>query len=413
MPDLTTRGQKIVDQIEDLATISDDPTGLTRTFCSPAMSRANSRVGHWMSEAGLTAQVDNIGNLRGKLSGTSEGKVFVMGSHLDTIINAGKFDGPLGVLMAVDAAWRIRSQGLELPFDLEVIGFSDEEGVRFHSTYLGSRVVAGCFHPEYLDLTDSNSISMRKAIENFGGSYHDLQLDRIPSDRLMGYFEVHIEQGPVLEQKNLPLGLVSSISGQHKVALSLEGSAGHAGNTPMIARQDALTGMAQIALEGEEYARKADGKLVVTMGKLEVYPGASNVIPSNTTGTLDIRSPEPEVVNRACLYLENRFGEIAKERSLQHRWKVVQQNIQVETNPELNSLLADAIAKSGFDTMELASGAGHDAVAFAESTSVAMLFVRCKDGLSHHPDEHVDREDIVAAIKVCDQFFDNMISKYS
>ena len=367
-----------------------------------------------MSEAGLIARVDNIGNLRGRLSGTNpDHKVFVMGSHLDTIINAGKFDGALGVLLAVDAANRIQSQGLELPFDLEVIGFSDEEGVRYHSTYLGSRVVAGCFHPEYLDLKDHNSISMRKAIESFGGTYQDLESDQIPSDRLMGYFEVHIEQGPVLEINNLPVGLVSSISGQHKVALILEGSAGHAGTTPMNVRQDALTGMAQIALDAEKYARESDGKLVATMGKLEVYPGASNVIPSNATGTLDIRSPDPEIVDQACLHLEKRFVEIAKQRHLSHQWKVVQQNIQVKTDPELCRLLGEAISKSGYQVMELSSGAGHDAVAFAESTSVGMLFVRCKDGLSHHPDEHVDTEDIVAAVKVCDRFLDNLIAQRS
>lgn len=412
MSDSQTRAQKIIDQIEAVSKISDDPTGITRTFCSPAMSRANSRVGQWMTEAGLIARVDNIGNLRGRLSGTDpEGQVFVVGSHLDTIINAGKFDGTLGVLLAVDAAHRIQSQGLELPFDLEVIGFSDEEGVRFHSTYLGSRVVAGCFHPEYLDLTDDNSISMRKAIENFGGIYQDLELDQIPSDKLMGYFEIHIEQGPVLEQNNLPVGLVSSISGQHKVALSLRGSAGHAGTTPMDSRQDALTGMAQIALEAERYARDSNGKLVVTMGKLEIYPGASNVIPGNAAATLDLRSPDPEVVDQACRDLEKRFAEIARKRHIKHHWKLIQKNIRVQTDPEYNRLLADAISESGFKVMELPSGAGHDAVALAESTGVAMLFVRCKGGLSHHPDEHVDIEDIMAAIKVCDRFFDKLIAR--
>jgi len=288
-----------------------------------------------------------------------------------------------------------------------------QEGVRFHSTYLGSRVVAGCFHEEYLDLTDDRFISMRKAIEGFGGSYLDLENDKIPADRLMGYFEVHIEQGPVLEQNNLPVGVVSSISGQHKVAVRLEGSSGHAGTTPMDSRQDALTGMAQLALEAEEYALKSKGNLVVTMGKLEVYPGASNVIPSNADGPLDIRSPDPATVAEACIYLEKRLAHIAKKRRLEHQWKVVQENIQVETDAHFKELLTEAISKSGYEVMELPSGAGHDAVAFAESTAVAMLFVRCKDGLSHHPDEHVDLEDIMAAIKVCDQFFDDLIAQKS
>ena len=404
----TERAALLLQRIDELAAFSETDDGLlTRTFGSDAMRRANALVGTWLERAGLPVHLDGIGNLRA--FPPRDGRpLLLVGSHLDSVREAGRFDGPLGVLVALDLAEQAAAGRYgALPFRLGVVGFSDEEGARFGTSYVGSDVLAGYpLDPARLALTDAHGITLSQAIRDFGGDPAALaaaRLDPVSEDGLVGYVEVHIEQGPVLEAQNLPVGIVSAIAGQSRFAFRFEGKAGHAGTTPMPLRRDALAGAAQFISKVETHAQQDDG-LVATVGQLEVRPGAGNVIPGAVTGSLDIRSPRDTQRLHACDDLHTYAGQIARSRGLTLDWQSVQTHAATPLDPALRALLADAVRAAGFPALELPSGAGHDAVALAPVMPAAMLFVRCRDGLSHHPLEHVALEDVAAALKVMDNF---------
>ena len=395
-------------RVEELAAISETTDGLTtRTFGSEAMRRANALAGGWMREAGLRVRVDGIGNLRGWQA--PDGRpLLVMGSHLDTVREAGRFDGPLGVLTALDCAERAVGGGYgELPFRIGVVGFSDEEGVRFGTSYLGSDVLAGnAPTAERLALTDADGVSVAQAVRDFGGDVDALAAEALDAEAeggLVGYVEVHLEQGPVLEAEGLPVGVVSAIAGQSRFAFRFEGQAGHAGTTPMGLRKDALAGAAEWIGVVEACALKEEG-LVATVGQLEVRPGAGNVIPGSAAGSLDVRSPRDEQRLAACERLRTVAGDIARRRGLRLDWREVQAHDATPCDAGLRARLAAAVEAAGCRARLLPSGAGHDAVALARRLPVAMLFVRCKDGLSHHPLESVAAEDVQIALNVMDKF---------
>ncbi len=405
----TDRAALLLRRIDELAAISETTDGLlTRTFGSDALRRANALVGSWLEGAGLHAHTDAIGNLRA--FPPRDGRpLLLLGSHLDSVREAGRFDGPLGVLAALDLAEQAAAGRYgALPFRLGVVGFSDEEGVRFGTSYLGSDVLAGHpFDAARLALTDAHGIPLAQAIRDFGGDPDSLAADRLDpaaEDGLLGYVEVHIEQGPVLESQNLPVGIVSAIAGQSRFAFRFEGRAGHAGTTPMPLRRDALTGAAQFITLVESYALAFEDGLVATVGQLDVRPGAGNVIPGSATGSLDVRSPDDAHRLKACGDLRHLAGEVAARRGLTLDWQPVQEHAATPLDPGLRALLADAVRAAGFPVLALPSGAGHDAVALAPAMPTAMLFVRCKDGLSHHPLENVAPEDVAAALKVMDNF---------
>ncbi|MCZ6521673.1 MAG: allantoate amidohydrolase [Bacteroidetes bacterium] len=407
MMPIDNRAARVRDQIEMLASVSEHHQYVQRTFCSLAAKLANDMVSGWMHAAGLKTRVDNMANLRGVLAGNNpQGRVFVMGSHLDTVIDAGKYDGPLGVLLAIDQAARLEAGSL--PFDLEVIGFSDEEGVRYHSSYLGSSVVAGCFDQEQLSLKDAKGVSMQQAVEKFGGDVTKLSKDQIPKDKFLGYFEAHIEQGPVLEEKNIPVGVVQTINSQERVEIKVQGVPGHAGTTPMMIRKDALAGAALMIAEVEQLAQKDHENMVATVGKVDVFPGASNVIPGNVSFTLDLRSPNYERLSTFSKKLQQIFSGITQKRGLTYSWNLIKTNKSTPCDDQLTQILSEAISQAGYPVQALTSGAGHDAVAISNLGPVALMFIRCKNGISHHPDEFVATEDIGAAIKVCDVFFDKL-----
>lgn len=406
----TVRAARLLRRADELAALSETDDGLlTRTFGSDALRRANALVGGWLETAGLRARTDGIGNLRA--FPPRDGRpLLLLGSHLDSVREAGRFDGPLGVLVAVDCAEQAAAGRYgALPFRLGVVGFSDEEGARFGTSYLGSDALAGRpFDPARLALTDARGITLAQAIRDFGGDPDTLAADRLDpasEDGLLGYVEVHIEQGPVLEARNLPVGIVSAIAGQSRFSFRFEGKAGHAGTTPMPLRRDALAGAAQFINLVEAYARAAAAGFVATVGQLEVRPGAGNVIPGAATGSLDIRSPRDAQRLEACEDLHIRLAApVAAERGLTLAWQPVQEHAATPLDPTLRALLADAVRAAGFPVLELPSGAGHDAVALAPIMPTAMLFVRCRDGLSHHPMEDVAPEDVAAALKVMDSF---------
>jgi allantoate deiminase len=375
-----------------LAQISDERGRLTRTFASPGMRHANKLVGSWMREAGLQVREDAAFNLLGRLPGMRPGaKTFLLGSHLDTVRDAGKYDGPLGVLTAIAAVQSLRERGVKLPFNLEVAGFSDEEGVRYQTTYLGSRALAGT-----LTAADLARIAEKQIVKARG-----------PRGEFLGYAEVHIEQGPVLEKNNLPVGIVNAIAGQSRLRAEFHGIAGHAGTVPMNLRHDALAGAAELILAAERCG------VLATVGKLEVAPSASNVIPGHAALSLDVRDQNDSRRLAAVRSLQTKASSIAKRRGLKLTWTPVQQTAAVQCDKTLTQIFSKCVAQRGLEVLKLPSGAGHDAVALAAICPVAMLFVRCKGGISHHPAESVRAADVAPAIGVLTDFIQILAARYA
>jgi allantoate deiminase len=390
----------VMERCELLGNISEEPGRLTRPFASQAMREANDIVSGWMRMAGMTTRFDEIGNLIGRYEGTGN-ETLVVGSHLDTVRDAGRYDGQLGVMVALACVQQLHDRGERLPYAIEVVAFADEEGLRFGTTFLGSSVYAGAFDESRLNLEDRNGVTLREAVRAFGGDPGALYGRR--NGDLLGYCEVHIEQGPVLEQEDLPVGVVTAINGQSRVRAGFIGKAGHAGTVPMEGRRDALCAAAEFVLEVESAAKAQPGS-VATVGEISALPGAVNVIPGEVEHSLDLRHPEDAARERLRDHLERRAREIAASRGCELRWQLRQETPAVPADPELSALLERAVEESGVSVHRLSSGAGHDAAQMAALTSVAMLFVRCQEGISHNPAESVRREDVGAAIEVMSRF---------
>jgi allantoate deiminase len=386
--------RKVLDRLDQLAAITDEPGVTTRTFLSPAMAGANELVGGWLKAQGGAVTVDDWGNLIGHFASAAPGaKTLLLGSHLDTVPNAGKYDGPLGVLVALAALETLTARGVCLPFHVDVLGFSDEEGTRFHSAYLGSGAIAGVLTETDLELRDAQGVAVREAVAKFRGVEKiALPAPRYRPNELLGYVEVHIEQGPVLQQKQCGLGVVDAIAAQTRLVYTIEGKASHAGTTPMLLRRDALAAAAEIILAVERIGLGTPG-LVATVGQLTVEPNASNVIPARVRLSVDIRHPERRIADDATVRLAAEADLIAPHRQVRISHELVQRTEGVRCDPRLIA--------------HLISGAGHDGVVLSRLTSIAMLFVRCKDGLSHHPDEYVQPADIAAAITSLARFLEN------
>lgn len=405
MEHYTARAARIMRRIEELAAISEDVQGITRTFGTPAFLQGSALVRSWMETSGLETRIDSIGNVRGRLvSRNPAAKTFVLASHIDTVVNAGKFDGPLGVLLGLDMLEHALEQQLELPFHIELIAFSDEEGVRFHTTYLGSKVIAGAFDPGLLTRQDANGLTLADAVSIMGGHLGHLTADAIAADDWLGYFEVHIEQGPVLWERQIPVALVTAIAGQQRVELTWRGMAGHAGTVPMDMRQDALAAAAEFVLTVEQFGQAHKHELVATVGKLEVRNAASNVIPGEVVCSLDLRSADASRLQVAYQELRTITETIAARRGLQLHWNLIQYTAPVACDAGLNNLLAQAITETGHEIVRLVSGAGHDAVPISAVAPATMLFVRCYKGISHNPLENVELADLAATLPVTDRF---------
>jgi allantoate deiminase len=416
-------------RLDELGRVSDDDGRLTRTFLSPAMERANALVGSWMREAGLTVREDETGNLIGRLEvetplrgvrGTrfsqkaadvSERhpypKTLLFGSHLDTVRNAGRFDGPLGVLLPIAALSELKSRGVALPFAVEVLGFSEEEAVRFAGAYIGSKAYTGQLSKQDLALKDARGDTLRTVIESHSGRPFALPKAAHRTKDLLGYVEVHIEQGPVLESKKLAVGVVSAIASQTRGRMMFQGKAGHAGTTPMNLRRDALAGAAEFILYVEDYA-KSRSPLVATVGTAQIPSAAANVIPGETVVSLDVRHPEDYPCGRAVSDLIKLAQQIAKKRGLRCEWEQTMQHAATPCSPALTGLLEASVKRVQKQSLQLVSGAGHDGVVMARLTPIAMLFVRCRDGLSHHPDEYVSPKDLAAALTVTVDFLERL-----
>ncbi|AHJ98251.1 amidase [Hymenobacter swuensis DY53] len=416
MPKTTylARAGRIMQRLEALAAISEDAEGVTRRFGTPAFVRGQQLVQGWAEAAGLHTRLDAIGNVRARLVSRRPGaRTFVLASHIDTVVNAGKFDGPLGVLLGLDLLENLADQGAELPFHLELIAFSDEEGVRFHTTYLGSKVVTGAFESGLLARKDADGITLAEAIATMGGDAARIPHDALPAADWLGYFEVHIEQGPVLWERNLPVALVTAIAGQQRVELTWRGMAGHAGTVPMTMRQDALAGAAEFVLAVEQFGRQHAPELVATVGKLDVRHAASNVIPGEVSCSLDLRSPDAARLTTAAQQVQALAQAIAGRRQLHLTWSPVQTTAPATCDAGLNQLLARAIAEAGHEVVPLVSGAGHDAVPVSRVAPATMLFVRCFKGISHNPLENVELPDLAAAVEVSARFLTLLVTHFT
>jgi allantoate deiminase len=396
--------QQVMERCDVLGAISEEPDRLTRRIATPAMRQAQDAVAAWMHAAGMRVHQDHIGNLIGRYAaGRSSAPTLLLGSHIDTVRDAGKYDGPLGVLVALACVERLRARGERLPFDVAVAAFTDEEGLRFRGAYLGSKVVAGALDPDALNLTDADGVTLAEAIRQHGGQPEALAADAWSGADLLGYCEVHIEQGPVLEAEGLPVGVVTAIQGQNRFTVGFAGAAGHAGTVPMDLRRDALCAAAELILAVETMARGTPG-MVATVGQLALEPGASNVIPGQVTLSLDLRHPGDAVRQEACRELRAWAETIATARRVALDWQTVADHPTVACAPRLAELLGQAVAAAGHPVRALPSGAGHDAVPLAGLTEVAMLFVRCAGGISHHPAEAVAAEDVAVAIQALERF---------
>ncbi|WP_065751301.1 allantoate amidohydrolase [Bradyrhizobium paxllaeri] len=405
-------GDELVSRINQLGAISEAGDNLTRIFLSPEHRTAADLILSWMRDAGMAAHLDAIGNVCGRYEGDRPGlSCLMLGSHYDTVRDAGKWDGPLGVITAIACVADLNRRGVRLPFAIEVVGFADEEGVRFTSTLLGSRAIAGTFEESVLDTRDATGLTMREAMVQFGLDPGRIGAAARKRSELHAYAELHIEQGPVLEQQNLPVGAVTAISGATRLAAHLSGMAGHAGTVPMALRRDALAGAAECIVAVEQFCKADSTGLVGTVGVINAMPGATNVIPGRVSFALDIRAPADRHRKQAVAEIVRQIEAITKRRELSLQIDVTHENRTVPCAPWLKAQMAEAVAAEGFGAFELPSGAGHDGMAMIDISDVAMLFVRCRGGISHNPAEHVEPADADAGARVLLRFVENFRPK--
>ena len=384
-----------------LAKLSEDRSATTRTFLSKPMREVHTALAAWMARAGMTVRVDAIGNIRGVYPPVlsrvplAAAPRFYIGSHLDTVPNAGAFDGILGTVLAIALVELLGEK--RFPFAIEVIGFSDEEGVRFGEPFLGSRALAGTFDMALLERMDESGRSLRDAIRQFG-----LEPNRIPDAtapaNALGYLEFHIEQGPVLENLNLPLAVVDVISGQTRAELTFTGAAGHAGTTPMKIRKDALACAAAWIMEVEREALTTAG-LVATVGRISVEPDAGNVVPGRAVVSLDVRHPADRTRKTCAERLFQAADDIATHRGVKMTCEPRLDQPSVAMDPGITAMLERALEQTGAPAHRMSSGAGHDAMILAPKMPAGMLFLRCEGGISHHPAENVREDDVAAALE--------------
>ena len=383
-----------------LSAITAEPGRLTRLYLTPEHRRAADLVAAWMRGAGLTVREDALATVRGRLepaNGTP--RTLILGSHIDTVIDAGRFDGALGVVAAIVAVDALRRGGADLPFAVEVCAFGDEEGVRFPTTLIGSSALAGILDPADLDRTDADGVTVRAALAAYGCDLHAVAAARIAPEDAVGYLEVHIEQGPVLEREGLPLGVVTAIAGATRAVVTVTGDAGHAGTVPMGLRRDALAAASELVLAVERIGRAgAADELVATVGRLSVRPGAVNVVPGAVELSLDVRAASDAPRGAAMAAISAAAAEIAARRGVGIEITVTHDRDTAPCTPAIVDGLADAVASLGLPPRRLMSGAGHDGQAMAMLTGIGMLFVRCRGGVSHNPAEYASPEDIGLAV---------------
>jgi len=388
-------GARAEAMVNTLGAISAEPNRLVRLFLTPEHRRAADQVAAWMRGAGLDISEDALGTVRGRLDGP---KRLLIGSHIDTVIDAGKYDGNFGVIAGILAAEHFARAGTRLSFGVDVLAFGDEEGSRFPVTLTSSKACAGIFRAETLQLADRDGVTFAKAIKAYGKSPDAIPHAAYKAGEAAAYVEVHIEQGPVLEARHQPLGVVTAINGAAHLRVEFIGEAGHAGTVPMSMRRDALAGAAEAMLLGERLARENSGEVVATVGHVAVAPGATNVIPGNVTIIFDIRAGSETTRATLMETLKDGLREIAERRHLGLTVMTPRQVGTTPCHPAIQDQLAEAIRALGAEPLRLGSGAGHDGQAMASLCPIGMLFVRCRGGISHNPLEYASPRDLGFAV---------------
>ncbi|WP_431625399.1 allantoate amidohydrolase [Enterobacter chuandaensis] len=397
---MSPAAERVMARADALAAISETPDALTRVYLSTQHLQANQLVGQWMRQAGMTVWQDSVGNICGRYEGAQEGaQAVLLGSHLDTVRNAGRYDGMLGVLTAIEVVDSLHQQGVHLAQAIEIVGFGDEEGTRFGITLLGSRGLTGTWPQGWLERCDASGISVAQAMVQAGLDPARVALAARHQDDFSACLELHIEQGPCLEQEGLALGVVEAINGARRLSCRFTGEAGHAGTVPMLHRRDALAAAAEWMVIIENATRQQGGKLVATVGELRCLPGAVNVIPGEVQLSLDIRGPQDGPLDALLAELLSQAQTIAARRGLSFSAEEFYRIAATPCDARLQDLLGQAIESMQGRSTSLPSGAGHDTIALAERWPVGMLFVRCKGGVSHHPSESVMAEDVALAIE--------------
>ena len=400
MSDFSDAAALVMARCEALGSLSQDPTCLDRRYLTEQHKLANQLTSGWMIEAGMTTWQDSVGNIWGRYaSAVPNAPRLIIGSHLDTVPNGGKYDGMLGVVAPLTLMAIFNGAQHQFPFHIDIVGFCDEEGTRFGTTLLGSRALTGKWQDAWRRLKDEDGISLEDAMKHFGLDFNEINSAAIPQTDLLGYIELHIEQGPVLEQENLPVGVVNAIAGAKRFSLTVTGMAGHAGTVPMSMRHDALCASAEMILAVESISQQRPG-VVATVGKIENAPNGVNVISGRCQFSLDIRSEEDPLRDAALAEILQKINDIAALRNVELMVEQTHSAPAVHCNTELQNTLLKGVTDAGITPKVLASGAGHDAMAMAEICPVAMLFTRCKGGISHHPAESITTDDVAASLAV-------------
>lgn len=404
---VSSAAERILQRCDELGAISSMANGVCRTYLTEEHQRCNEVVTAWMKQANMLTWVDEAGNCWGSYhADVDDAPTLILGSHLDTVPNAGKYDGILGVITAIEFVDALNQRGERLPFNIDVVGFGDEEGVRFGATLLGSRAVAGTWDENWLEVRDENQVAMSTAFERFHGEIKDPRSASRAADNLLAYLELHIEQGPVLEQQDVPVGIVSSIAGARRFKFEVLGMAGHAGTVPMEMRVDAMSISARLILKIEDIARRSN--VVATVGKIQALPGSINVIPGRCQFTLDIRSGRDEARDLAVKSIFEAVEELKQEYGILFNSEEVHSAAAVKCASWIQRAIEQAMESSNLPSISLVSGAGHDAMAFADVCDIGMIFVRCYKGISHHPAEAVSVEDVAFGLDILEKSVRNL-----
>jgi allantoate deiminase len=394
----TQRAEKVIARCRQLAACTEVPGEITRTFLSPPMHDVHNLLREWMQAAGMSVTIDILGNIRGLYPGFDpNSNRLLIGSHLDTVPNAGAFDGPLGVVLGIALIEHLYAQQIKLPFPIEIIGFSEEEGVRFSKPFLGSLGVTRGLSADHLLLKDANGVSVAEALTAFGIDARGRHTDMLRN--ILAYLEFHIEQGPVLDSQSASIAVVDTIIGQSRFELTFTGSANHAGTTPMHLRHDALAAAAEWIVNVETYAQSVPN-LVATVGKIYAEPNAGNVVPGTVTTSLDVRHADNNVRTFAQEALIQSATSSASKRGVQLSYNCVTAQDSTPMNPQFIKFLGTAVSRAGYPSRIMSSGAGHDAMIVAQycHCPTIMLFLRSPGGISHNPGETVLPQDVEAAL---------------
>lgn len=402
---MDTAATRVQQRIEELAHISDDDKTIFRQYGSPAFLIAAQKIKEWMASAGLDTRIDAAGNIRGKYASDNEqAKIFIIGSHYDTIANAGKYDGALGIITGIEIAAQIIQKNIQLPFHLEIVAFSEGEGVRFHSAYLGSKALAGLFDEQLLYLEDETGITLKVVLEEMDSGFSQLMSEQIPKEEWLGFLDIHIEPGNVLHESLLPVGVGSQIYGNKRIDILFTGEAGHPGTVPFDLRKDALAAASKFVLKVEGYALKDKNNVMATVGRLSVLHATTNVIPATVTCSLDMRSLDNDRLNEAYEELYRICETICHKRNIYFEWKLLQETPPVNCDKKFNALLQKSFYDAKQPYRELVSGATAEASVIHQVAPVAILFLRGAKGISHSPQELVHTGDIEKAIFITEDF---------